>query len=201
MAAIDVNTGERWVRIDRHQSEYFLFQTMWALYKSRFTYALRRPYAAFESAAILEAWKHLPASVVRMERNTRQHLSGVLARNEVARDYAYNRALFERVAQGWNQFNPQLSVRRKAGGVESWVPVWQAFNLPFVYEFSLGTARARMDQMLAQAGQPEPAMPVAAARAFALQEARALEHEKEIRRLGEESARIRREIEVRRGKE
>ena len=189
-ASIDVNTGERLVRIDRHLSEYFLFQTMWALYKSRFTHLLRRPYAAFESAAILKAWKHLPASVVRAERNTRQHLSGVLARNEVARDYAYNRALFERVAQGWYQFNPQLSVRRKASGVEAWVPVWQAFNLPFLYEFSLGSGRARIDRMLAGAGRPEPAMPVAAARAFAQQQARALEQEKELPRFGEESARV-----------
>ena len=36
-ASIDVNTGERLVRIDRHLSEYFLFQTLWVLFKSRFT--------------------------------------------------------------------------------------------------------------------------------------------------------------------
>jgi len=39
----------------------------------------------------------------------------VLSRNEVARDYAYNRALFMRVAQGWYQFNPQLAVRHPQG--------------------------------------------------------------------------------------
>ena len=36
-AAIDVMSGERLVRIDRHLSEYLLFQTLWALFKSRFT--------------------------------------------------------------------------------------------------------------------------------------------------------------------
>ncbi|MEQ1812988.1 MAG: hypothetical protein ABL860_00845 [Candidatus Nitrotoga sp.] len=83
---IDVSTGERLVRIDRHLSEYFLFQTLWVLFKTRFTHRQRRPYAALETQAILEAWKHMPANVVYPARNKRQHLSGVLARNEVARD-------------------------------------------------------------------------------------------------------------------
>ena len=142
-ARIDVNTGERLVRIDRHHAEYFLVQTLWVLFRSRFTRPLRRFLAAFEAQAILDAWQHLPASVLRTERNKRQHLSSVLARNEVARDYAYNRQLFRRVDQGWYQFNPQLSVRRRvrgegaeAGEVETWVPVFQALNLPLVAEFA-----------------------------------------------------------------
>ena len=182
------------MRIDRHLSEYFLFQTMWALYKSRFTQVLRRPHAAFETAAILEAWKHLPASVVRAERNTRQHLSGVLARNEVAREYAYNRALFLRVAQGWYQFNPQMSVRKKAGGDEAWVPVWQAFNLPLVHDLAQDSARVRINKLLVAAGQPERAMPAAAGRVFAQHEARALAQEQEMQTLAEETARLRADI-------
>lgn len=70
-------------------------------------------------AGILDVWKELPVNVVRSERNKRQHLSSVMSRNEVERDYAYNRALFQRVAQGWYQFNPKLSVRRKVDGAES----------------------------------------------------------------------------------
>ncbi|MGO9443905.1 MAG: ankyrin repeat domain-containing protein, partial [Thiobacillaceae bacterium] len=41
-ASIDVNTGDRLIRIDRHLSEYFLFQTLWVLFKSRFTHGQRR---------------------------------------------------------------------------------------------------------------------------------------------------------------
>ncbi|TAH45733.1 MAG: hypothetical protein EYC67_10285, partial [Betaproteobacteria bacterium] len=139
-ARIDVNTGERLVRIDRHHAEYFLLQTMWVLFRSRFSRPQRRFLAAFEAQAILDAWQHLPAAVLRAERNKRQHLSSVLSRNEVARDYAYNRQLFRRVEQGWYQFNPQLSVRRRVRGeggeVETWVPVFQALNLPLVAEFA-----------------------------------------------------------------
>jgi hypothetical protein len=36
-AHVDVKAGERLVRIDKHLSEYFLFQTFWTLFKSRFT--------------------------------------------------------------------------------------------------------------------------------------------------------------------
>ena len=93
--------------------------------------AQRRFLAAFETQAILDARQHLPGSVLRAERNNRQHLSSVLARNEVAHNYAYNRQLLLRVEQGWYQFNPQLSVRRRVGveggeggEVETWVPVF-----------------------------------------------------------------------------
>ncbi len=111
-AAVDVMSGERLVRIDRHLSEYFLFQTLWALFKSRFAAFAWRERGGFETAAILEAWRHLPPNVVRPERNKRQHLSHLLSRNEVDRDYAYNRRLFVRVDHGWYQFNPALAVRR-----------------------------------------------------------------------------------------
>jgi hypothetical protein len=189
-ASIDVNTGDRLVRIDRHLSEYFLFQTLWTLFKSRFTHWQRRSYGAFETRAILEVWQHLPANVVRRERNKRQHLSGVLSRNEVERDYAYNRALFMRVAQGWYQFNPKLLVRRRRGDEELWTPIYAALNLPLINEFSRDdeweSVRDRIAEYLAMAGLPEPTIPLAAERAVARQEA--LDHEREQRENEERAA-------------
>jgi len=169
-ASVDVNTGNRLVRIDRHQAEYFLFQTCWTLFKSRFTHVLRQPHAAFETRAILAAWAHLPANVVRPERNKRQHLSSVFSRNEVNRDYAYNRALFKRVAQGWYQFNPALAVRH---GADEWMPIFQALNLPFIAEFAEVTDwnnswQALLDY-LRQAGLPPAPNPIAAERVMARQ--------------------------------
>ena len=180
-ASTDVNTGERLVRMDRHLSEYFLFQTLWAMFKSRFAYQHRLPYAAFETQAILDAWRHLPASVVRPERNKRAHLSNVLSRNEVERDYAYNRALFHRVTQGWYQFNPKLSVRRKLGGVETWVPVYQALNLPLINEFALEEVWPMVDQYLSLAGLPERTIPIAAERALARLQALKVAREREAK--------------------
>jgi hypothetical protein len=154
---IDVKSSDRLVRIDRHLSEFFLFQTLWVLFKTRFTYRLRRPYAAFETRAILDAWEHMPSNVVSPERNRRQHLSSVLARNEVSSDYAYNRALFARITQGWYQFNPQLAVRSSHDRERSdWKPVYEALNLPLVYEFSNDYVEAQVAEYFKAAGMKLP---------------------------------------------
>lgn len=183
-ASIDVNAGDRLVRIDRHLSEYFLFQTLWVLFKSRFTHGQRRAIGAFETQAILEAWQHLPANVVRPERNKRQHLSGVLARNEIGRDYAYNRALFMRVTQGWYQFNPTLSVRCRTGDSEHWTPIYTALNLPLINEFSVDngweSVSDAIDNYLALAGLPKRTIPIAAERAVAREEALRRQREAQI---------------------
>ena len=196
-ASIDVNTGDRLVRIDRHLSEYFIFQTLWTLFKSRFTHRQRRAHGAFETQAILQAWQHLPATVLRPERNKRQHLSGVLARNEVERDYAYNRALFMRVTQGWYQFNPQLSVRRGQGGTEQWTPIYTALNLPFINEFSIddewdGVGEC-IEGYLSMAGLPDRTIPIAVERAHAQRSAAALAREKHEKELNAMLERLRRE--------
>ena len=170
-ASIDLNSGERLVRVDRHLSEYFLLQTLWALFKSRFTHPQRRYYGAFDTASILQAWEHLPAHVVRPERKRRPHLSGVLARNEVERDYAYNRALFKRVQQGWYQFNPALLVRSGARESGAWVPIFTAINLPFINELAREELWRRSADYLAMANLPAPPTPIAAERAVARVEA------------------------------
>ncbi|RJG02531.1 UvrD-helicase domain-containing protein [Noviherbaspirillum sedimenti] len=196
-ASIDVNTGERLVRIDRHLSEYFLFQTLWALFKSRFTEKQRRPYGAFETHAVLEAWQHLPANVVKPERNKRQHLSAVLSRNEVERDYAYNRALFVRIAQGWYQFNPHLSVRRSTQDGEAWVPVHQALNLAFIGEFAWDFVWERVDAYLAMADLPKRGTPIAGERAIARWQAAEREREQREAEVRAAHERLRKEIEAR----
>lgn len=109
---VDMKSGKRMVRIARHHAEYFLVQTLWVLFRSRFTHTQRRLDPAFDTAGILAVWKDLPANAVLPERNKRAHLSGILSRNEVDSNYPYNRALFRRLTQGWYQFNPELMVRR-----------------------------------------------------------------------------------------
>ncbi|MDA8094337.1 MAG: hypothetical protein M0T84_10580 [Betaproteobacteria bacterium] len=167
-AFVDVSTGGRLVRIDRHLSEYFLFQTCWALFKGRFTDRLHtRGFAAFDTQTILAAWAHLPANVVRPDRNRRAHLSNVLSRNEVERAYAYNRALFRRLAHGLYQLNPKLLVRRKVEEEDTWMPAFQALNLPFISAFAWDIVGQDIDTCLREAGLPDRTTPVVAERALA----------------------------------
>lgn len=162
-SSLDVMAAERLVRIDRRLSEYFLFQTMWALFPARFTHG-RSAYPAFDTAAILEAWKHLPPQVLRPDRNRRQHLSAVLSRNEVDRDYPWNRALFKRLRQGWYQLNPALAVRVRAGAEESWRPIFAVLNLPLVNELTPDLHWPWVEQLSALARMPAPSIPIAAER-------------------------------------
>jgi hypothetical protein len=136
-SCVDVLASDRLVRLDRHLSEYVLFQTLWVLFKSRFTQRSRYSKSAFDTRTILDAWREMPANMVYPERNRRQYLSGVLARNEVDREYTYNRSLFKRMSQGWYQFNPKLSVRSHLpDSQQQWVPVYEALNLELIYEFA-----------------------------------------------------------------
>lgn len=193
-AHVDVKTGERLVRIDKHLSEYFLFQTLWTLFKSRFTRIDRSLNGAFDTKAILRAWEGLPEDVLRAARNKRQHLSHVLSRNEVDRDYAYNRALFKRAAHGWYQFNPTLEVRCRSGaGEESWRPVFAALNLPLIGEFSTLYSRSYVSEYLTSAGMPPCPVPIMAERESARLEEEARRQQEELRR--QEAQRLAREKE------
>jgi hypothetical protein len=180
---VDVKTGERLVRIDKHLSEYFLFQTFWTLFKSRFTRIDRTLDCALDTQAVLQAWEDLPASVLRAARNKRQHLSNVLSRNEVERDYAYNRALFKRVAHGWYQFNPTLEVRRRSSsGEEQWRPVFAALNLPLIGEFATRYSLSSLNDYLASAGMATCPGPIMAERETARLEEEARREQEELRR-------------------
>ena len=137
-------------------------------FKSRFSTIRRSTDSAFQTQLILDAWEHLPANVVRPERKKRQFLSGVLARNEVDRDYAYNRSLFKRVTTGSYQFNPRLQVRRREGEAQNWVPIYTALNLPLISEFAYHdgwiSTWENVDKLLTLAGLPPWTTPIAAER-------------------------------------
>jgi hypothetical protein len=197
-AYVDLLVGERLVRLDRHLSEYWVFQTLWVLFKQAFNASGLDQPAGINTEAVLTAWASLPASVLKPQRNKRSHLSSVFSRNEVERDYAYNRKLFRRIAHGWYQINPQLSIRRRKGQVESWQPVLEALNLPLVHELAhpdqWGISRA----LWRSAGGSDLPLPVAAT-AWDARERAAIAAEEaaiaavEARRRADEEARRREE--------
>lgn len=153
-ACIDVMARGRLVRIDRRQSEYVLFQTMWVKFKSCFGSADASDHGGFDASMLLAAYDVLPATVLAPERKKRSFLSGVLARNEIDRDYAYNRHLFLRLTAGRYQFNPQLALRRGTGEGGEWTPVLSVLNLALIKESADPRYSPHIDRLLSLAQLP-----------------------------------------------
>lgn len=153
-SCIDVQADGRLVRIERQQAEYLLFQLMWVLFKSRFGSLEGDDQGAFDAGLLAAALDKLPDAVAAPERRKRAYISGVLSRNERARDYAYNRRLFLRVTTGLYQFNPALSVRRRGPDGERWVNVFAALNLALVKELAEPSYEDHIDVLLNEADLP-----------------------------------------------
>lgn len=160
--SVDVKVGERLVRIDRHLSEYHLLQTMWALFLSKMVH---RGYtsAAYDTESVLAAYDLLPPSVLREQRRKRAFISAVLSRNEVNRDYAYNRRLFLRVRQGLYVFNPRLAVRSRVGDEERWTPIYAAMDLAMIKEICEPWHWSMIDFLLGESGSASSGTPMAGA--------------------------------------
>jgi hypothetical protein len=151
-ACIDVMAGERLVRIDRHQSEYVLLQLMWVLFKSCFGNTGASDRGTFDAGLLLEAYEKMPADVVAPERRKRAFISGLLARNEVDRDYAYNRRLFKRMITGRYQISPQLALRNHDG--DGWSAAFSVLNLPLIKELADPGYARQIDALLMFADLP-----------------------------------------------
>ncbi|MFN0160069.1 MAG: ankyrin repeat domain-containing protein, partial [Burkholderiales bacterium] len=188
LKATSPGRGERLVRLDRRHAEYFLWQTCWALFKSRYCERHRLRHSGFETAALLKAWEHLPFSVLPAERRRRGYLSGLLARNEVARDYAYNRALFTRMGHGWYQINPALEVRRRQEGEEVWVTLAEALNLAWVNQLALPRHYQAFTGFAGAAGAAALHLPVAQGAAITLARESEARLDEEIRQIRQEAA-------------
>lgn len=82
----------------------------------------------FAAADWSEALARFPARVVPQHWRKRAYWSGVLARNEINRDYAYNRRLVLRVRYGRYLPNPAIKIRL----ADTWVPVYEYLDLPLL---------------------------------------------------------------------
>jgi hypothetical protein len=139
------------VEIDAHLIEYVLFQLMYALQRDHL-FALYGWHRGMRSVHLLKTAERLPAAALRADRRRRDYLNGVLARNEVGRDYPYNRRLFLRVAHGHYVLNPRLELRTREG----FTPVYDVMGVGRMAELGLYryvAASRLIAAKLAQAGR------------------------------------------------
>jgi hypothetical protein len=140
--AVDVMVEERLVKLDAHLIEYFLFNAMLALMRHRLNYP-KWWRVGLKVDDFVDPAHAFPESVLPERRKRRAYLSGVLARNEISRDYAYNRRLFARTSHGFYVLNPALSLRQGEG----WVPIYDRLNPPQIDRY-LGH-RERIEKIVA----------------------------------------------------
>jgi hypothetical protein len=123
--SLSISVGGRLVKLDRRQPEYLVLNLLIATFVAK---GLRMMDPGFVAGDWSEALAPFPARVVPEHWRKRAYWSGVLARNEVSRDYAYNRRLVVRVRYGRYLPNPEIKLRL----ADSWVPVYEHLNLPLL---------------------------------------------------------------------
>ena len=128
--SLSLKIGARLIKIDNHLSEFFLFHSLVALFKHKLSHPDNWMLRGFSTADFVDAVQSFPENIWWAERKKRAYLSSVLSRNEIHRDYAYNRHLFARMAHGYYVLNPLLAI--KSG--EQWVNLYDHLNLPLLYE-------------------------------------------------------------------
>jgi hypothetical protein len=133
---LDVQTGGRLIRLERHQGEYWLLGLMLVSYKKLYSQAVPNPQIqrnlkGFCADYLMRRSERLPDSVLRPERRRRSYFNGVLARAEVSSSYQPSRQLWLRTQIGSYTFNPELRLRAHSGA--EWLPWAQWLNQPLVY--------------------------------------------------------------------
>lgn len=133
---IDVQTGHRLVRLERHQGEYWLFSLMLASYKKLYSRAVPQPQIqrnlrGYCADHLMRNAERLPPSVLAPERTRRVYFNGVLARAEMRSNYQPSRQLWLRTRNGFYAINPELQLRAHHTG--NWQPWKQWLNQPLVY--------------------------------------------------------------------
>lgn len=132
--ALDVQTEERLVRLERHQGEYWVLTLMLAGLKTQWSRCVTRrlePYkypAGFFADQLHDVLQALPAWLWRDQRRKRTYVNQVLARAEVHSSYQPARRLWVRARNGHYFPSPQLQLR--AG--EGWQPLYEQLAIDWL---------------------------------------------------------------------
>ncbi|MDD9963355.1 MAG: hypothetical protein OXU70_14825 [Gammaproteobacteria bacterium] len=130
-ASTTVMVDNRLLKLDSHKVEFLFVQLMVALFHTRLPFNVMCWQPGFKAADLAELLSLLPRSAVPERLTKRAYISGVLARNEVDRDYAYNRRIFRRTSHGVYILNPRMSFRIS----DEWFPVYKLLDPQAFFNF------------------------------------------------------------------
>ena len=129
--AIKLRIHNRLVKIDSHLMEFFLFQSMIALfprilrYKAKSQWFSTEQKPSFESGDFFFAVDSFPEYVLPARRKKRSYISSILSKNEIYRDGPYNRNIFLRVEKGQYILNPIMDIAVN----NKWVNIYDMLGL------------------------------------------------------------------------
>lgn len=104
--SLRVRVGGRLQKIDNHQAEFFILQSMVAMQESMLRGKIDHKYPAFETADFVEALTQFPDHVIPPWRKQRSAITAALCNHEVFRERPHNRRLFVRLVRGRYILNP-----------------------------------------------------------------------------------------------
>ena len=130
-ASTTVMVDDRLLKLDSHKVEFLFVQLMVALFHTRLPYNVMNWQPGFRASDLAELLSLLPRSAVPERLTKRAYISGVLARNEVDRDYIYNRRVFRRTIHGVYILNPRMSFRIN----DEWIPVYKLLDPQAFFNF------------------------------------------------------------------
>ncbi len=114
-SSIKVRVENRMIKLDSHLMEFFLLQSMLAIFPrilrykaTRWFYTMQKP--SFESGDFFFAVDEFPEYVLPERRKKRAYISSILSKNESFRKDPYNRKLFLRVELGHYVLNPLMDI-------------------------------------------------------------------------------------------
>jgi AAA domain/Ankyrin repeats (3 copies)/UvrD-like helicase C-terminal domain len=108
---MSIMASGRLIKMDAHTIEYFLFQLLVAAFHRFLNSAGHYYFHGITTVLLEDMGGAFPEDVFPSWRKRRTYLSSVLSRNEVDREYPYNRFLFRRLRTGHYTFNHGLKVR------------------------------------------------------------------------------------------
>lgn len=108
--SIKVKTEGRMIKIDMKLMDYFMLQSMLALFQDIVRVKTQWDLPAFETGDFVYALQHFSEHVISARRKKRAYLSSILSKNEVNGKNPYNRQLFVRVQRGRYILNPMLEI-------------------------------------------------------------------------------------------
>lgn len=109
--AILLKIDNKLVKIEEHKSEYFFLYLMVTKKRNSIYTENSTKIPAFRSSDIVDMLKEFPDSVIPSYRKSRQYIQGLLARNEVNSNYAYNKRLVTRIRTGLYTLNSLLQIK------------------------------------------------------------------------------------------